>query len=245
MRNSLYSETKQNLLDLINNLYIEKYNQLPSEDTLAEKLNVSRSTIREVLRTLDREGIISKKHGFGNFIHASALQTMMRIDQIQDFISLIEDGNHKASFKLLNNGLDYIKADAKLKQYLKLEDEEQVLVRKCLYLADDNPAIYCEIFIPQKLFLVEPDPNQVGRSIFKFLKKYCNQEVEQTLIHFQAVISDEILSKYLEVSPECPLFAWEEVYYNFKDEAICCVKCYFRPEIMKLSMLRKTDEPLE
>ena len=57
-------ETKHNLLKLINNLNLEKNNQLPSEDSLAEQLNVSRSTIREVLRTLDKEGIISKRHGF-------------------------------------------------------------------------------------------------------------------------------------------------------------------------------------
>ncbi|HHU31092.1 MAG TPA: GntR family transcriptional regulator [Clostridia bacterium] len=243
MRNSLYIETKHNLLKLINNLNLKKNNQLPSEDSLAEQLNVSRSTIREVLRTLDKEGIISKKHGFGNFIHASALNTVMRIDQIQDFINLIEDGNHQASFKLLNN--EFIKADDKIKKFLKLEDDELVLVRKGLYYADNNPAIYCEIFIPQRLFLIQPDLKQVGRSIFKFLKKYCNQEVAQTLIYFQAAISDEVLANYLDVPLLCPLFAWEEVYFNFKDEAICSAKCYFKPEIMKLTMLRKTDGPLD
>jgi DNA-binding GntR family transcriptional regulator len=48
VRNSLYIETKHNLLKLINNLNLKKNNQLPSEDSLAEQLNVSRSTIRIV-----------------------------------------------------------------------------------------------------------------------------------------------------------------------------------------------------
>jgi GntR family transcriptional regulator len=241
VRNSLYMETKHNLLKLINNLNLEKNNQLPSEDSLAEQLNVSRSTIREVLRTLDKEGIISKRHGFGNYIHASALKTVMRIDQIQDFIKLIEDGNYSASFKLLNNGAEFVKADDRIKQYLKLKDDELVLLRKGLYYADDNPAIYCEVYIPQKLFLLQPDSNQVCRSIFKFLKKYCNQEIAQTLIHLQPTISDEVLAEYLDIPLSCPLFAWEETYFNYKDEAICSAKCYFKPEIMKLTMLRKTD----
>ena len=241
MRSSLYMETKQNLLSLISKMSFEKNNQLPSEDNLADQLNVSRSTIREVLRSLEKDGIISKKHGFGNFIHSSALKAKMRIDQIQDFITLIEDGKHQSSFILVNERNHFVEANDKFREILKLEKGERVLVRKCLYLADDNPAIYCEIFIPEKLFVAEPDSKQVERNIFKFLKKYCNQEVEQTLIHFQAEISDEILSKHLQVPLQCPLIAWEEVYYNLEDESICYAKCYFKPEIMKLSMLRKIE----
>jgi GntR family transcriptional regulator len=229
-----------NLLNLINSMDLRKSNQLPSEDNLAELLNVSRSTIREVLRSLDREGIISKKHGFGNFIHESAINTPMRIDQIQDFINLIENKKYQASLKILNK-LEYIQADSTIKKQLKLKDEEKVLIRKCLYHADNNPAIYCEIFIPKKLFQFEPDAKQVERNICKFLKKYCNQEIEQTIIRFQAVVSDKSLSEFLQVPLGCPLVAWEEVYYNFKDEAICSSKCYFKPEIMKLSMLRKME----
>ena len=242
MRNSLYMETKQRLLDLISKSGFGKDNQLPSEDSLAELLTVSRSTIREVLRTLDKEGFISKKHGFGNFIHASALNAPMRIDLIQDFINLIEDDHHQAGFRLLN-GIEYMPADGTVRRLLKLPEKEQVLIRKCLYHAGNNPAIYCEIYIPRKLFLTQPDTKQVERSIFKFLKKYCSQEIQQTLIYFQAALSDKSLSEFLAVSLNSPLFAWEEVYYNIRDEAVCSAKCFFKPEIMKLTMLRKIENP--
>jgi len=42
--------------------------QIPSERQLMEKYNVSRSTVREAISLLVREGILEKKHGKGTFV---------------------------------------------------------------------------------------------------------------------------------------------------------------------------------
>ncbi|HBE03717.1 MAG TPA: FadR family transcriptional regulator, partial [Spirochaetia bacterium] len=48
---------------------LQKGGKLPTERELAQKLQVSRASIREALRVLDVLGIITSRHGGGNFIN--------------------------------------------------------------------------------------------------------------------------------------------------------------------------------
>ena len=50
------------------------------------------ASLSEALRMLEREGIVSKRHGTGNFYHSSALDLSMRIDTNLDFTELLADG---------------------------------------------------------------------------------------------------------------------------------------------------------
>lgn len=42
--------------------------RLPSEEILAQTLNISRTTLRKVLKTLNEQGIIESRHGSGSFV---------------------------------------------------------------------------------------------------------------------------------------------------------------------------------
>ncbi|MFD1705691.1 GntR family transcriptional regulator [Siminovitchia sediminis] len=48
--------------------------QLPSERQFMEKYNVSRSTVREAINLLVREGILEKRHGKGTFVSVKPIQ---------------------------------------------------------------------------------------------------------------------------------------------------------------------------
>lgn len=59
---------------------------LPSEQRLAETLKVARSTVRQAMAELERDGVISRVHGKGTFIHEQAYQ---RLRRGQDLFALI------------------------------------------------------------------------------------------------------------------------------------------------------------
>src|SRR5688572_22448027 len=48
--------------------------QLPTEADLGEMLGVSRTVIREALRTLEEDGLINRRHGVGTFVRNRLLQ---------------------------------------------------------------------------------------------------------------------------------------------------------------------------
>ena len=83
----LYVQAKKKIIDMIQS-GVFKDNKLPPESSLSETLGISRTTIREALIALNRDGVITKKQGVGNLFHLSTLNTRMRIDQIKDFVTI-------------------------------------------------------------------------------------------------------------------------------------------------------------
>ena len=64
----LYVQVAQQLSALVNDGVIKAGERLPSERDLAEKLNVSRPTIREAMIALELSGIIEIRTGSGIFV---------------------------------------------------------------------------------------------------------------------------------------------------------------------------------
>ncbi|MFF5994329.1 GntR family transcriptional regulator [Lysinibacillus sp. KU-BSD001] len=64
----MFLQIVKQLRELIVDQRIQPGDKLPSERVLCEKLNVSRSSVREALRSLELLGLIETKHGGGTFL---------------------------------------------------------------------------------------------------------------------------------------------------------------------------------
>ncbi len=67
-RNSLTDQIVAELLESIRTERYEPGQQLPTVDQLAERMEVSRSTVREALRLLQARGVVEIIHGRGTFL---------------------------------------------------------------------------------------------------------------------------------------------------------------------------------
>lgn len=73
----LYEEIINQLLELIKNGTLKPGDRLPSERQLAEQLQVSRTAIREALRSMESLGYISSKVGGGTYIRSVTLDNVI------------------------------------------------------------------------------------------------------------------------------------------------------------------------
>ena len=67
-RPPVYEEVMVRLAGLINQGRLKPGDRLPSERALAERMRVSRATLREALRVMQLRGLILSRRGAGNFI---------------------------------------------------------------------------------------------------------------------------------------------------------------------------------
>ena len=222
----LYVRIKESMVDMIRQGAFPG-NRLPPESDLSEKLGVSRTTIREALASLSREGIISKRHGIGNLIHPSTLNSRMRIDRYQDFVAILEDAGHQVEVQRLS--------------YQWQPDEKNLFIELC-YLADGEHAIAVEVFIPKEQLKKDPtDDTSLYNTLPEFLNQYAVEPVSHSICLFRPVVADKESAKRLHISAGSPILEWEESFYSVFDTLLAETLIFFNPSVVSFSLLRKWE----
>lgn len=73
-----YEQLKSYLAEQVATGKLRPGDAIPSEQRLAEKLGIARSTVRQAMASLERDGLILRVHGKGTFIHDEARQRLRR-----------------------------------------------------------------------------------------------------------------------------------------------------------------------
>ncbi|KEH97885.1 FadR/GntR family transcriptional regulator [Clostridium massiliodielmoense] len=73
----VYEQVINQIKDMIQDGTLKKGDKLPSERDLVDKLEVSRTSIREALRVLEIVGIVECKQGEGNFVRTDFNDTLL------------------------------------------------------------------------------------------------------------------------------------------------------------------------
>ena len=78
----LYESVIEQIMNLIKNEELKPGDQLPPERELADKLSISRGSLREAFRVLESRGIIKSKAGGGRFIREIKTDTFNHAENI-------------------------------------------------------------------------------------------------------------------------------------------------------------------
>ncbi len=95
-RKKVWEEVAEELQRLIASGHWEKGEKLPSEVELAKEFGVSRSALREALRSLSSMGLVQIRHGEGNFVwypeaedYLNSLVARLMVDR-EDVLAIME-----------------------------------------------------------------------------------------------------------------------------------------------------------
>lgn len=80
---------RANLLSAMKSGEYANSERLPRENVLAEKLGISRTQLRDILASLEREGFITRRHGVGTIINRHVLNVQTRMDIEVEFLDMI------------------------------------------------------------------------------------------------------------------------------------------------------------
>ncbi len=86
----LYQQLVENIRQQILNDQLREGDRLPNERDLALSFGVSRTVVREAIKTLAKEGLVEVRHGIGTFI---AIRTSQALSQSFDLMMMIEGGH--------------------------------------------------------------------------------------------------------------------------------------------------------
>jgi GntR family transcriptional regulator len=121
--------------------------RLDNQRQLAKSFGVTLMTLRQALELLEREHLITRRHGLGTFVAAPSID--YDILQLRRFAGdLSAKGEHVAT-RLL--GTRFAAADRRVAEALRLAGRPRVLVIERLRLVDEHPMSLQRSFLPSPL----------------------------------------------------------------------------------------------
>jgi len=211
-------------------------NQLEPENTLAERLGMSRETIRKAMTSLIQDGVITRWHGKGNFGHPAVSNLAMRIDINSDFRRLLGESGYQVR-TVRSEPKQSRPSEGMLVRMPEASGKEVVSFILSIF-GDDELAIQGDVELLKDIVRTMPVSGEYTENMDSFLKDHCITESNHTTAWLQAEHNPAIAQRFF-LPTDTPLLCWEEVYYNLYEEKMGYVKIHFNPKIMDISMMLK------
>lgn len=190
--------------------------RLPSEDELAEMLNVSRTTVRAAVQDLEREGLLKRRRALGTRINRHISASTLALQRLVGFDYLLREKGHE-----VHVDITWERRDVKRNVLpLPWEDTLECCVTEKKYFADEELAIYVRDYIPWKNLKVNSFKEPIEASVFDFSKRYCRQPIEHAVVELVPRVNIGVEVTRLELDPGEPFLRLHETHYSDKTEII-------------------------
>jgi GntR family transcriptional regulator len=219
--------------DIENGVYKEN-EKLPSEFQLAKLLGVSRATLREALRILEEDNIVTRRHGVGTFVNPKPVFSS-GIEQLTSVTYMIEQSGKKAGTKYLFT--DIQEASDKDKSKFAPRAVDKLVKIERVRTADGEPVVFCIDKIPEDVIPI--DRVRQADSFFKLMEDYANKRVAYAVAYIEPLGYHERIYTILNCRPDQPLLLLKQMHYTGEDEAVLYSANYFRSDMFRFHVLRK------
>ena len=190
-----YMNLRQAIRQLIENGNLRIGQPLPSERELAERLELSRVTVRKAIAGLVEEGQLVQRRGAGTFVAGRIVKAFSRLTSFSD--DLRARGLNPRSQFLERSAGEVTPEEA---MALNLSPGSAVVRLYRLRFAGEEPLAIERSVIPRSLL---PDPELVTHSLYEVFDRLGCRPV-RALQQLRAVAFDKERARLLHVAPGSP-----------------------------------------
>src|SRR6202021_1868642 len=144
---TLYAEIEETIATEIAQGEYRPGDQLPTEDALLERFQVSRITVRRAIQNLVSRGLLEIRRGLGTFVLSPRIEA--EITKLTGFVEDMNAAGRKASARVVSHGI--VPASDRVAERLQLTKGTKVMQIKRVRLANDTPISFDETYLPLPL----------------------------------------------------------------------------------------------
>ena len=222
--------------------------QLPTEAELCEMLGVSRTVVREALRVLEDDGLVSRRHGVGTFVRNHPILKNLNFNF--GITEMIESAGLKPGTGHLEVRRET--ADEEKANQLRVPPGTPLVTVERVRTADGRPVVYTLDTLPESLVKrAEFDLEQLRtRSIYDILQTSLGQVIEYGIARLLPVAPPESVSAKLQLPPNALTLYIAQTDYSPDDEPLVYSQEYHLPDafdfiIWRRGPTRLTSSPVE
>ena len=228
-------QVKEYLLHYIEQAHLQRNDQLPSESSMAEKLGVSRNTLREAYVSLENEGIIVRRHGVGTFVaHSRVIRDSL--NEFLPFAQIIQDSGYVPGFQTLSMGFEPAPKD--VCEALNVPPATQLRHIKRLVRADQRPVIYVDDFISPIVEAAALAWETFDGNMIQFLASAIHPSLSQIHSRIRITALDAEISRYLGLAEGTQILNVRSTIFTVDNQPVAFSKICFNSDIVELSIVR-------
>ncbi|WP_405431499.1 GntR family transcriptional regulator [Micromonospora sp. NBC_00617] len=216
--------------------------KLPNERDLADRLEVSRATVREVLGQLAVEGVVTRTWGIGTFVHDGAERVPVSIGDVTALRDRITASGHQPT--LQDAAVSRANCPADCAKVLGLEPNSPVWRVDRLFAVDGVAAAWIRDHLPLRFDGRDLDPSglvSIDLDMFEFLASATGMPVRRAEIELSAVLADEESTARLGVAVGHPLVTATQIGYGTDGAALFHGHITVRTDVLTLRISRGVE----
>lgn len=239
---SLTDQTTKALLEAI----LERRfpdDRLPSEPELADMLNVSRTTLRAALQSLERLGMLSRVPGRGTVIRTHVGRESIILQRLIGFRAMLQATHDVVTVKGRYWRESAPNPEAALA--LRIPSDTPVVATAKTFFADGRPALQIEDQIP---FSYVSEPTQAslsngedydfGDSIFAFSQTWPGRTIDHVVVEMVPVVAPDSTDFPLELEPGTPYVMLLETHYTKQGERVAFSRVHVDDRYIRFHVVR-------
>lgn len=185
--------------------------QIPGEQDLCELYKISRSVVRQSLKELELEGVITRRKGKGTFIALPKINESL-IAKLTGFYQGMVERGLKPVTKVLHQRT--VPCTEEIAQYLNIAPGSQVIDIRRLRNINDQPIQLVISYIPFDLCPTLATLDLTNRSLYEFLEKECNVFIAKGKRYIEAVVANEEEAGLLDIEKGAPLLMLDSISFS-------------------------------
>lgn len=240
----LYARAYDALKSLVQDAGYAPGARLPSEIELAQRLGISRPTLREALRQLEEEGAIVRRHGVGTFVAAPQPVIEAGLEVLESLDRLAE----RCGLRTTMSEAHVAERAASPVELAQFGSEGPLLVTAVtrVIMADGERVAHLTDIVPQAYLrqadLISPTPTDEagfrGSVLDLFLERgWPVLSHSRTELIAEAANAD--LARALHVARGAPLLRLEAKLYAQDNNIVDCSMSYFVPGYFRFHVVRR------
>jgi GntR family transcriptional regulator len=201
----LYTKVEETIAAEIADGEYRPGDQLPTEEELVQRFEVSRITVRRAIQNLVQRGLLEIRRGRGTFVLEPRIEA--ELTKLSGFVEDMNAAGRRASARVLSQGV--VSATARIAERLQLSRGTRVMRIERVRLADGLPVSFDQTYLPLALGRKIVLNDLRVHPIFTLLEEAYGVPLLEADYALEAVAASTVVAEALAVTAGTPIFQIE------------------------------------
>ncbi len=210
--------------------------KLLTEPLLSRQLGVSRSTLREAMRTFEAQGRIRRQQGIGTFVEDKSQVIDAGLEKLESIESIAKRINLPVSMGRLL--IEHVEADKTLAEKMLIEQGQSLVKLARIIYVEKRPVAYLIDILIEGLLSEEDLKLGFTGSVLDLLMKSSQAQPDKSFTEIQAVAASSEIAHALQIQRGDVLLHFSAKLYSKSGQIVDHSESYFLPGYFRFHVVR-------